>query len=403
MANTNCEHFGRCGGCTYLDISYADELRIKETALRECMGEHANLLAEILPSPNQHSYRNKMELAFGDEGRIDGNEGRLALGMRKKRSFYEVATPLNCVLIGDDFKQIISFILDYFRESDEAFYHRKRHVGSLRHLVLRKGEFTGEILIMISTTSTLQTPLAPMVEGLLALTSGKIVGIMHSIYDGVADAVKSDDVRILWGRDYYNEVICGLKFKVGMFSFFQTNAAGAEVLYGVVQKFCETDCPTGGSTATDTGILPLAYDLYCGTGTIAQVIAPYFEKVMGIELVEEAISAAKDNAALNGITNCVFYAGDVLFEIDKLEANKTLSPVDVIVVDPPRDGLHAKALAKIAAFAPKKIIYVACKPASLARDMALLAESGYYPVRMQGVDLFPRTPHVECVCEFVKA
>ena len=385
MTNTLCEHFGRCGGCTYLDIPYEEELAIKEKHLAECLGEYGHLLSGITPAPLPAGYRNKMELAFGDEGK----DGQLALGMRKKRSFYEVATPSNCVLISDDFKKIIMCVLEYFRTSGETFFHRKRHVGSLRHLVLRRGEFTGEILLNLSTSSGLATPLPPLVDGLLALPlDGKIVGVLHSINDGVADAVKNDDTRILWGRDYYNEEICGLKFKVGAFSFFQTNSSGAEVLYELVRKYV-----SAGSRGE--GVSSVAYDLYCGTGTITQIIAPDFTRVTGIELSEEAIRAAKDNATLNGITNCEFFAGDVLVEIDNLrDQGKSL---DVVVVDPPRDGLHPKALAKIAALAPGRLVYVACKPASLARDMALLAEAGYHPQKIEGVDMFPRTPHVEAI------
>jgi len=375
-----CEHFGRCGGCTYLDISYADELAIKEKDLRETLGKYSDLLGGIHPSPNVSGYRNKMELAFGDEGK----DGRLAVGMRKKRSFYEVATPDHCVLIPDDFKQVIMCVLEYFRETGEAFFHRKRHVGALRHLVLRRGEFTGEVLVNLSTTSGLIAPLAPLVERLCALPlAGRLVGVLHSVNDGVADAVKDEDTRVLWGQDFYNESICGLKFKVSAYSFFQTNSAGAEVLYGVVKDYA----------SVRSGV---AFDLYCGTGTISQIISPLFEKVVGIELVEDAIKAAKDNAQLNGIENCDFFAGDVLAALGENGELANLTP-NIVVVDPPRDGLHPKALAKMIEINPEWIVYVACKPKSLARDLAVLTDAGYVLKKLQGVDMFPRTPHVEAV------
>jgi len=383
---TNCKHFGRCGGCVYLDIPYQEELTKKEAALRQTLESYGHLLEAMIPAPSPQGYRNKMELAFGDESK----HGNLALGIRKRRSYYEVATPEDCVLIPDDFKKIAKCVQDYFRNSDETFFHRKRHTGSLRHLVLRRGEFTGELLIILSTTSALKTDLAPLIAQLKDLfkgaqasskTHGQIVGILHSINDGVADAVKDENTQILYGRDYYNEEICGLKFTVSAYSFFQINSAGANRLYGVVNEMAANDAA------------PLAYDLYCGTGTIAQIISPIFEKVIGIELNPAAIEAAKENAKLNNITNCEFYAGDVQDILMQLNAQ---TPATAIV-DPPRDGLHPKALAKLIALAPETLIYVACKPASLTRDLMALTAAGYKPIKAIGVDMFPRTPHVECV------
>jgi len=212
---------------------------------------------------------------------------------------------------------------------------------------------------------------------------GRIVGILHSVNDGVADAVKDEDTHVLWGGSTFRERICGLDFVVSAYSFFQTNSAGAEVLYDVVNNYAIENAPPQAS----------AYDLYCGTGTITQVLSRCFSKVMGIELNHDAVKAAQENMRLNNITNCEFIAGDVLALLDGLDRKP-----DVVVVDPPRDGLHPKALAKIINLAPPTLIYVACKPASLARDMALLAEAGYVPAGVTGVDLFPRTPHVEAVC-----
>ena len=431
-----CKHFGSCGGCTYLDIPYQEELAQKESALCETLGPHGPLLEGIIQAPSTIGYRNKMEFAFGDECK----DGQLALGIRKRRSFYEVATLENCVLIPDDFKRIALCVQEYFRKAGEAFFHRKRHIGSLRHLVLRRGEFTGEILVNLSTTSGLQAELAPLISQLLGLQlDGKIVGILHSVNDGVADTVKDENVRVLHGRDYFHERICGLEFTVSAFSFFQTNSSGAEVLYGVVR-----DMAANTSIANPTGLAPhshtphveghgtLAYDLYCGTGTIAQILSPSFKKVIGIELNPEAIKAAKENAKLNNISNCEFYTADVLAALSKddgqcvgvfstahaepdthaaVNADSGQVPAahapahrillggvpDVIVVDPPRDGLHPKALAKLIELAPSRLVYVACKPVSLARDIAVLTAAGYKPVRAVGVDMFPRTPHVECV------
>ncbi|MCL2528503.1 MAG: 23S rRNA (uracil(1939)-C(5))-methyltransferase RlmD [Defluviitaleaceae bacterium] len=376
----NCKHFGQCGGCVHLDIPYSEELAKKEKALRETLAPHGHLLEAMLPAPSPNAYRNKMEFAFGDESK----GGKLAVGIRKRRSFYEVATLEDCALVPDDFKKIALCVQEYFRQSGEAFFHRKRHTGSLRHLVLRRGEFTGEVLINLSATSGLGTDLAPLITQLLGLNlDGNIVGILHSVNDGVADTVKDEDIRILWGQDFFREHICGLDFIVSAFSFFQTNSAGAQVLYGVVKDM---------ALQSADGYTSLAYDLYCGTGTIAQVLSPYFDKVIGVELNPAAIEAAKENAEINKITNCEFIAGDVLALLNQEEVMP-----GVTVIDPPRDGLHPKALAKLIALAPPRLVYVACKPTSLARDLVALTAAGYKPVRVIGVDMFPRTPHVEAI------
>jgi len=410
---TQCKHFGTCGGCSYLDIPYPQELAQKEATLRETLTPYAHLLENITPAPNQKGYRNKMELAFGDQGKDSVHT--LALGIRKRRSFYEVATVESCELIPEDFRTIALHVQSYFREAGEAFFHRKRHTGTLRHLVLRRGEFTGEILICLSTTSKLETELAPLITQLQALPlNGKIVGILHSINDGVADVVRDNDIHILWGQDHFRERLAispkiglqtapemhqepgtpgllqpvsnrnayNLDFTVSAFSFFQTNSAGAEVLYGIINDMA--------TQATKSA--SLAYDLYCGTGTIAQVLSPSFDKVIGIELNPSAIAAAQENARLNGITNCEFFAGDVQEVIDNWQTTP-----DVVIVDPPRNGLHPKALAKLIALSPPNLVYVACKPESLARDMALLVEAGYKPIRAAAVDMFPRTPHMEAI------
>jgi len=377
-----CKHFGTCGGCTYLDIPYSEELVLKENALRETLGIHDSLLEGIIPSPSPNAYRNKMELAFGDECK----DGLLALGIRKRRSFYEVATVEDCALIIDDFKKIAQCTQNYFRQAGEAFFHRKRHIGSLRHLVLRQGTFTEELLVNLSTTSSLNAELTPLVDQLHELElDGQIIGILHSVNDGIADAVKDEDTRILWGRDYLREKICGLEFIISAYSFFQTNSAGAEKLYDAVKRMMAYESAAPQASR-------LAYDLYCGTGTIAQVLSPSFERVIGVELNPAAIKSAIKNANVNGITNCDFYAGDVLAILNDIGQTP-----DVAVVDPPRDGLHPKALAKLITLAPPKLIYVACKPASLARDLVALTDAGYVPIKAIGVDLFPRTPHVEVV------
>lgn len=203
---------------------------------------------------------------------------------------------------------------------------------------------------------------------------------MH-VNDSLADIIKSDRTDVLYGKDFFYEELLGLRFKISPFSFFQTNSLGAEVLYEKVRSYV-------GETKDKT-----IFDLYSGTGTIAQILAPVAKKVVGIEIVEEAVEAAKENAAANGLNNCEFLAGDVLKTIDSVEEKP-----DIIVLDPPRDGIHPKALEKIIAFDVDKIVYISCKPTSLARDLVILQEKGYRLEKGCCVDLFPGTVHIETVC-----
>ena len=378
----DCPLFGRCGGCTFQNISYAEELRLKEKMVLDIMREGAIdgfAFEGIVPAPSISGYRNKMEFTFGD----DGLDGQLTLGLRKRGSFYETADVTGCSICDEDFRAVVAYTTEFFRAAGEKFYHRTKHTGTMRYLVVRKSFFMGELLVNLVTTSGLQTEtnLQAYADGLRALPfSGKLVGVLHTTSDTVADAVKPESVRMLFGRDYYTDKLLGLTFKVSAFSFFQTNAAGAELLYSTTREYAGT---TTGKTI---------FDLYCGTGTIAQLLADQATHVTGIELVEEAVVAAKENADANKLANCTFIAGDVLKMIDEL----TESP-DVIILDPPREGMHPKALAKIAAFGANTIVYVSCKPTSLARDLAALREFGYSANRLRCHDMFPRTNHVETV------
>ena len=359
-----------------MDMPYEDELIKKRDGLVEILGEYGCLLDRVIPSPKPLQYRNKMEFAFGD----DGPGGELVLGIRKRRSMYEVATVDECVLIPDEFRLIARVVMDYFRSTAETFFHRKKHTGCLRHLTVRCGEFTGEVLVMLSAASSLTAPLEPLVSELKSACRG-MVGFLHATNDGVSDVVKTEDVRVVYGRDYYKERLMGLCFEVAINAFFQTNSSGAEVLYGTVCDF-----------AKESKSNKLAMDLYCGTGTIARIVSPHFEKVVGIDLTQEAIESAKRMAA----ENCEFYTGDVV----KLMKSEVFSCPDVIICDPPRDGISPRLIPKLAEFGPEKIVYVSCKPASLVRDIPLLKEHGYVPTKIRAIDMFPRTPHVEAVAVF---
>ena len=373
-----CQQFGLCGGCTYLNVPYKHQLEIKESQVLRLL-DNAGITGfdflGIEPSPRESAYRNKMEYTFGDSD--DG----LALGLHRRRMRYEVSPVTGCQLVDEDFLLILDLVLDHFREIDIPFYHKKSHQGVLRNLVVRKAGTTGEILVNLVTTSQRElTNLTELGEDLGELSlSGRLKGFLHTINDGKADTIRADSMRVIWGDDHITEVILGLTFRISAFSFFQTNSYGAEKLFGTVQNFAESRPGT-------------VFDLYCGTGTIAQIISPLADEVFGIEIVPEAIEAARENAKINGLDNCRFIAGDVLIELDALDKQP-----DLVILDPPRGGIHPKALEKIIGIGAPHLVYVSCQPVSLAKDLAVLASSGYSATMVKCVDMFPHTPHIETV------
>ena len=375
-----CPHFGVCGGCTYQNLPYEKQVEMKEAQIHAMMDAAVDgdyIWEGVKESPVREAYRNKMEFSFGDEYK----DGPLALGMHKRGSFHDIVNVTECKIVDEDFRRIIKAVLEFATDTGLPYYHRMRHTGFFRHLLVRKAVRTGEILIDLVTTSEAQLDEARLVEKLTGLSyDGKLAGILHTTNNSLADVVKDEGTKILYGQDYFYEELLGLKFKITPFSFFQTNSLGAEVLYEAARSYI-------GETKDK-----VIFDLYSGTGTIAQILAPVAKKVVGVEIVEEAVEAAKENAALNGLDNCTFWAGDVLKVIDDLG-----EVPDLIVLDPPRDGVHPKALEKIIDFGVERMVYIACKPTSLARDLELLQGRGYQVERIGCVDLFPSTVHVETV------
>ena len=375
-----CPHFGVCGGCTYQSLPYETQLEIKKNqvkALLDGVIETPYVFEGIKGSPLAEEYRNKMEFSFGDEVK----DGPLALGMHKRGSFHDIVTVDGCRIVDGDFRAILTFTLQYFQEKGIPFYRKLSHTGSLRHLLVRKGKKTGEILVDLVTSSQQALPLEDWVSGLGNLRlSGTLTGVLHTVNDSLADAVINQGTELLYGRDHIFEELLGLRFKITPFSFFQTNSLGAEVLYETARSYIG-----------DTNQKEI-FDLYSGTGTIAQILAPVARKVVGVEIVEEAVEAARENAALNHLDNCEFLAGDVLKVVDQL----TDKP-DLIVLDPPRDGIHPKALEKIIGFAVERMVYISCKPTSLVRDLAVLQARGYRVEKACCCDLFCGSVHVETV------
>ena len=375
-----CSIFPACGGCMYQTMPYEEQVKMKEGQIRRIMdpvvkGEY--LFEGVKHSPKEFHYRNKMEFSFGDEFK----DGPLSLGLHKKGSTYDVLTAGDCQLVHEDMDKILLCVLNYFKERNVSYYKKMQHVGYLRHLLLRRGDTTGEILVNLVTTTQEEYDLTPLVEELLSLElEGKIVGILHILNDSLSDVVKSDETRILYGQDFFYEKLLGLEFKITPFSFFQPNSKGAEVLYETVREYIGD---------IDNQVV---FDLFSGTGTIGQVLAPVAKKVIGVEIIEEAVEAAKENAVRNGLSNCRFIAGDVFKVLDEIEEKP-----DVIVLDPPRDGIHPKALPKILNYGVDKIVYISCKMTSLARDLEMMQLAGYRVEKMTAVDQFCETVHVETV------
>ncbi len=375
-----CQHFNLCGGCSYQTIPYEKQHELKTKQVRKILDSVLTEDYEFLPiveSPKKAEYRNKMEFSFGDEEK----DGPLALGMHRRNSFHSIVNTTGCSIVDSDFRQILCKILEYFQGNSQSFYHKTTNIGFLRYLLVRKAEKTGQILINLITTSQSTLNEQEFVDLILNLNlKGKIKCIAHSIHDGVADVARAETMKILYGEDVIEEELLGLKFNISSFSFFQTNSLGAEKLYSIVRDFI-------GTTKDKT-----IFDLYSGTGTIGQILAPAAKKVIGIEIVEEAVEKANENSKLNNLTNCTFIAGDVLKKIDELEDKP-----EIIVLDPPREGIHPKAIEKIINYKPETFIYISCKPTSLTKDLPFFLENGYKVQKVQCVDMFPMTPHVETV------
>ena len=376
-----CAHFGQCGGCSILSVPYEKQLEIKAEQVLKLFEEQDISGFEFLGiegSPDERVYRNKMEYTFGDE--VKG--GPLTLGMHKKGRHLDIITVDDCRLVDEDFIKVLTSTVEYFEQKNLPYYRINSHQGYLRNLVVRKGVNTNQLMVNIVTTTQEDFDMTEYKDMILNLgTKAEVVSILHTINDGLADAVNCDELRVLHGRDYIEEVVLGLRFKISPFSFFQTNTKGAEKLYTIAREF----------VGDHEG--KVLFDLYSGTGTIGQVMASAAKQVYGIELIEEAVVAANQNAKLNGLDNCEFIAGDVAKVVKNLEAKP-----DLIVVDPPRPGVHKDAIRDISGFGANEIVYISCNPRTLVLDLKGFEAYGYKVEKVKLMDMFPNTPHVETVC-----
>ncbi len=380
-----CDHYDLCGGCSSLDVPYQKQIEQKKEKVKSYYLDNEIMefpLSKVVESLNIYEYRNHMELSFGD---LEIG-GKLQLGLHPRGKRYEVVTIDGCYLIDKDFRKIIRTMIDYFRNTDFKKYHIKLREGYLRNVKLRKGVNTGEILINLITTSQRDPDLSDLVNKLKNLEyKDELIGIIHTINDDFADAVKVDEVRTYYGRNFFYEKLLDYKFKISPLDFFQVNTKTAEKLYKIIIDHIK-------ESKDET-----VYDLYSGTGSIAQLISPYVKKVIGIELDKSAVKQARANLQLNNIDNCEFIQGDVR-EILK---NKK-EPVKKVIVDPPRPGLHSEVIKSIIDIYPNEIIYVSCNPKTQAEDLKKLLYNNYHIEDIKLVDMFPHTSHIESVAHIVK-
>ncbi len=372
-----CGKFGECGGCTYLNLSYDDQIRFKEQALLDLLDsqniEYEKFLG-IIKSPKQFEYRNKMEFSFGDE--VKG--GQLELGLHKKGNPFSIVPTYDCHLVSEDFRKIMKFTIEYFRERGIKAYKLKNHEGYLRNLILRDGK--DEIMICLVTSSQENIDLNSFRDEILKLDLNKKVGsLIHLVSDSLSDAIIPESINVIYGNDYIYEELFGLKFKISLSSFFQTNTEGMKLLYERVRD--------------NVGdIKGAVLDLYCGIGTMGQVLSSKMKnRVIGIEINEDAVKMARENSFLNGL-NCEFINGDVTEIIKGMDDD-----IEVIIIDPPRVGIGGKSVHNVCKFNVKNIIYVSCNPKTLVDDLKVFIENKYKIKTIQGIDMFAGTYHVECV------
>ncbi|MBQ4505786.1 MAG: 23S rRNA (uracil(1939)-C(5))-methyltransferase RlmD [Firmicutes bacterium] len=376
-----CPCSGVCGGCSYQGVPYEDQLKNKAgeamRAFSDC-GLDPALISSINAAPERYHYRNRMDYTFGNEYK----DGPTILGLHRKKSFMSVTDCSRCNIVHPDFNKILLSTLSFCLSKGYSHYNKKTHSGLLRNLILRRGVRTGELLVNIVTCSDPGFDEEGFAKHILSIPlEGRVCGILRTINDNIADAVIPEELRLLYGRDSYEEIVLGLRFTVSAFSFFQTNVAAAERLYSDALSMIPG---IEGKTV---------YDLYCGTGTISQAMALKAGKVIGVEIVEDAVRAAEENAALNKLDNCSFIAGDVLNVLDGIREKP-----NIIVMDPPRSGVHPKALSKILSYGVPEILYISCNPKTMAENLRAARLSGYSTDEVSLYDNFPFTKHTEALC-----
>ena len=378
-----CSHFDICGGCTWQDLLYEKQLQFKKKQVNDCIerigGLESVVVEDVIGSVEIFNYRNKMEFSFhtSDDG--------FTLGLHRRGHFDQVFDIDKCHLQSAQSNAIVAWIRDFVKRNDIPVYDVKNHTGFMRFLVIRTGKRTGQTMVNIVTNYGNLPRHQELVEQLREAFPD-VTTVIHSQNGRKSNIATGEIEHILYGSGYVEEKLFERRFRIRANSFFQTNSIQAETLYRTAFDMLDPN-------RTDRIL-----DLYCGAGSIGLLISDRVAEVVGVELVADAIRTARENAAVNGIENVTFHESDVKeFLKSSPEARE---PFDAVIVDPPRAGLHPKALKRLIEIRPKKLLYISCNPSTFARDAKSLVDAGYSLPRVQPVDMFPHTMHIEVVGRF---
>ena len=386
-----CEHFGTCGGCKWQNMQYTSQIKFKQNEvinnLKRIGGLELPIHKEIIPCENQYFYRNKMEFSFSNKRWITSEEiqseskiaNKNALGFHVPGMFDKVIDLQNCYLQKHPSNLIRLSVKNFADENNLSYFDIRNNKGLLRNLMIRNSS-SGQLMVLVQFFEKDDKSIKLLLEH-LRKSFPEITSLLYVVNQKLNNTIYDQDIICFYGKNYIIEEMDGLHFKIGPKSFFQTNSEQAKILYRKTKEL---------ANITNKDIV---YDLYTGTGTIAQFVANSAKKVIGIDSVEEGIIAANQNAKHNSINNCNFYTGDMkeIFTDDFIEKN---GKPDVIITDPPRDGMHKKVVEQILKIKAKRIVYVSCNSSTQARDISLM-EQMYRIIEIQPVDMFPQTHHVE--------
>ena len=379
-----CPHCGSCGGCRWQDLRYERQLEHKAAQVHDALRRIGHLegyeQGEIVPAVKQYAYRNKLEYAWTD------SPAGASLGFHELGRWNQVLDLSVCLLTGSSGNAIRETFVTWARDERLQAYDQETHEGYLRHLVVREGQRTGEALCVLVTAPG-AVPGPERLERLLAERCPGVVGVLHAVNDGLAEITAGLEARALFGRTWFEEELAGLRLRVSAGSFLQTNTEMTDLLY---REAVEQARLSGAE---------VVWDLFCGIGSLSLALAGSARRVVGVELVAEAIQRARENALLNGVGNVEFVEGDAA-KVTRPLLERGLPRPDIVVVDPPRAGLTPRAVRRVLELAPERIVYVSCNPTTLAGNGQLLTDGGYRLERVRPFDLFPHTPHVECVARF---
>ena len=388
-----CPYFGECGGCTWQNLSYADQLKFKQEHIRESLKQLAGIedyeMKDLRPAEPVWGYRNKMEFSFSDrrwytagEKAMENRDDQYVLGLHVTGTYDKILKVDHCLLQNDQANKVLRMVDNFCVREKLPAYSDKSHEGYLRFLVIRHSISTNEIMVVV-VTSTRSPERLKSLAGELMTAIPQITSVVNTINTRPAQIAYGEETIVIAGKDHLVEKINGLTFQISAHSFFQTNSYQARALYNTVIEFADLE---------NRG---LVWDLYSGTGTIALLLARHAGQVVGFELVPSAVQDAIYNSAQNGLTNIGFISGDILLNLKQVRELP-----QVVITDPPRSGMHSKICDFLNGCGAKKIIYVSCNPATMARDIKQLTQN-YRLNRVQPVDMFPHTFHIETVCELV--